>query len=132
MPLAHLPGHTQVVFGEVDGYIGGKLVRFHYFCLNLPQSILYDSTRLAVAKILGGGKRKRTKAFSELQSHCLFEDKFGCPGRGNDKGNVKGMIGFSRRHFMVPLSVFQVNQSTHRQFCWLPSTIRVRGDSDHR
>jgi len=101
MPLTHLPGHAQVDFGEANGYIGGKLVRFHYFCLDLPhsdgcfvkayptedtesfldghvaafaflggvpQSILYDNTKLAVVKILGGGKRKRTKAFSELQS----------------------------------------------------------------
>lgn len=46
-----------------------------------------------MAKILGDGKRQRTKAFSELQSHYLFEDKFGRPGRGNDKGNVEGEQG---------------------------------------
>lgn len=101
MPLVHLLGHAQIDFGEADGYIGGRLVRFHYFCLDLPQSILYDNTKITVAKILGDGKRQRTKAFSELQSHYLFEDKFGRPGRGNDKGNVEGMIGYSRRHFMV-------------------------------
>jgi len=38
MPLAHLPSHAQVDFGEADGYIGGKLKRFHYFCLDLPHS----------------------------------------------------------------------------------------------
>ena len=38
MPLVHLPGHAQVDFGEADGYIGGKLKRFHYFCLDLPHS----------------------------------------------------------------------------------------------
>lgn len=38
VPLAHLPGHAQVDFGEADGYIGGKLMRFHYFCLDLPHS----------------------------------------------------------------------------------------------
>jgi len=38
MPLAHLPGHAQVDFGEADGYIGGKLIRFHYFCLDMPHS----------------------------------------------------------------------------------------------
>ena len=137
-PLVHLPGHAQADFGEADGYIGGKLVRFHYFCLDLPhsdgcfvkayptedtesfldghvaafafldgvpQSILYDNTKIAIAKILGDGKRQRTKAFSELQSHYLFEDKFGRPAKGNDKGNVEGMVGHSRRHFMVPLPI---------------------------
>lgn len=138
MPLAHRPGHAQVDFGEADGFIAGKKVRFHYFCMDLPhsdgcfvkayptedteafldghvaafaflggvpQSILYDNTKIAVAKILGDGKRLRTKAFAELQSHYLFEDKFGRPARGNDKGNVEGLVGYSRRHFMVPLPV---------------------------
>ena len=25
-------------FGEADGIIGGKLTRFHYFCMDLPHS----------------------------------------------------------------------------------------------
>ena len=50
---------------------------------------------------MGDGKRQRTEAFSELQSHYLFEDKFGRPAKGNDKGNVEGMVGYSRRYFMA-------------------------------
>ena len=38
VPLSHCPGHAQADFGEADGYIGGKKVRFHYFCINLPHS----------------------------------------------------------------------------------------------
>ena len=54
----------------------------------VPRSILYDNTRIAVARILGDGKRQRTRVFSELRSHYLFEDRFGRPGKGNDKGKV--------------------------------------------
>ena len=72
----------------------------------VPLSILYDNTTIAVAKILGDGKRQRTRVFSELQSHYLFEDKFGRPGKGNDKGNVEGVIGFGRRNFLVPAPRF--------------------------
>ena len=58
-------------------------------------------------KILGHGRRKRTRAFTELQSHYLFEDRFGRPGKGNDKGNdkgnVEGMVGYARRNFLVPI-----------------------------
>ena len=43
----------------------------------VPRSILYDNTKLAVARILGDGKRQRTRVFTELQSHYLFEDRFG-------------------------------------------------------
>jgi len=56
-----------------------------------------------VAKILGGEERKKTKAFSELQSYYLFADKFGRPAKGNDKGKVEGLVGYSRRNFMVPI-----------------------------
>ena len=73
VPLSHTPGHAQCDFGEA--FLGG-----------VPRSILYDNTRLAVAKILGDGRRQRTRAFTELQSHHLFEDRFGRPGKGNDKG----------------------------------------------
>src|SRR5262245_6900375 len=43
--------------------------------------------------------------FAELQSHYLFEDRFGQPGKGNDKGKVEGLVGFARRNFMTPLPV---------------------------
>ena len=56
----------------------------------------YDNTKLAVARILGDGQRQRTKVFSELQSHYLFEDCFGRPGKGNDKGKVEGLVGYAR------------------------------------
>ena len=69
----------------------------------MPQSILYDNTKIAVARILGDGKRQRTRVFSELQSHYLFEDRFGRPGKGNDKGKVEGLVGWIRRNFLVPM-----------------------------
>jgi hypothetical protein len=52
------------------------------------------NTRIAVARILGNGKRHRTRVFSELQSHYLFTDRFGRPGKGNDKGKVEGLVGY--------------------------------------
>ena len=44
--------------------------------------------------------------FSELQSHYLFTDRFGRPGKGNDKGKVEGLVGYARRNFLVPIPVF--------------------------
>ena len=63
------------------------------FLGGVPRSILYDNTRLAVGRILGDGKRRRTRTFAELQSHYLFLDRFGRPGKGNDKGKVEGLVG---------------------------------------
>ena len=66
------------------------------FLGGVPQSILYDNTTLAVARILGDGRRQRTRVFSELQSHYLFEDRFGRPGKGNDKGKVEGLVSYGK------------------------------------
>ena len=60
-----------------------------------------------MARILGDGRRQRTRAFTELQSHYLFEDRFGRPGKGNDKGKVEGLVGYARRNFLVPVPSFE-------------------------
>ncbi len=49
------------------------------------------------------GRSARTQVFSELQSHYLFDDRFGRPGKGNDKGKVEGLVGYARRNFFVPV-----------------------------
>jgi transposase len=71
-----------------EAFCDGHVSAFAFFG-GVPLSILYDNTSLAVAKILGDGTRKRTRAFSELQSHYLFEDRFGRPGKGNDTDEIE-------------------------------------------
>ena len=88
-----------------EAFCDGHVQAFGFFG-GVPQSILYDNTKIAVAKILGDGRRKRTRVFTELQSHYLFQDRFGRPAKGNDKGKVEGLVGFARRNFMVPVPVF--------------------------
>lgn len=85
-----------------EAFCDGHVAAFDFFG-GVPLSILYDNTRLAVAQILGDGTRKRSHLFATLQCHYVFEDRFGRPGKGNDKGNVEGMVGFTRRTFMVPI-----------------------------
>ena len=85
-----------------EAFLEGHVRAFASFG-GVPTRILYDNTKIAVAKILGGEQRQRTRAFSELQSYYLFADKFGRPARGNDKGKVEGIVGYARRNFMVPI-----------------------------
>jgi transposase len=69
-------------------------------------SVLYDNDHCLVAKILPDGTRKRATLFSGFLSHYLFRDRYGQPGKGCDKGNVEGLVGYSRRNFMVPIPSF--------------------------
>ena len=104
--------HSDAIFvaaypaETTEAFCDGHVKAFTFFD-GVPKSILYDNTRIAVARILGDGRRRRTRVFAELQSHYLFEDRFGRPGKGNDKGKVEGLVGYARRNFLVPVPVFE-------------------------
>ncbi len=83
-------------------WLDGHVCAFAFFG-GVPRSILYDNDKRLVARILKDGTRQRTQDFSKLQSHYLFEDRYGRPGKGNDKVKVEGMVGLARRNFMVPI-----------------------------
>ena len=120
------PAETTEAF--LDGHVSAFA-----FLGGVPQSILYDNTRLAVAKILGDGRRQRTRAFSELQSHYLFEDRFGRPGKGNDKGKVEGLVGYVRRNFLVPVPSFESFDALNaylEQRCLERMDARLRGNTE--
>lgn len=85
-----------------EAFLDGHVSAFAFFG-GVPLSILYDNLKLAVAKILGDGARKRTQAFTEFVSHFLFDDRFGRPGKGNDKGKVEGLVKFMRLNYLTPI-----------------------------
>ena len=82
---------------------------------------------------MGDGRRKRTRAFTGLQPHYLFEDRFGRPGKGNDKGKVEGMEGCVRRNFLVPVPSFEsfeaLNACLERR-CLERMDSRLRGHAE--
>ena len=106
------PGETTEAF--CDGHVPG----FSLFG-GVPRPILYGNTRIAVARIPGDGKRQRTRVFSGLRSHYLFGDRFGRPGKGNDRGKVEGIVGYCRRNFLVPMPGFRNldDPDTHPEAC---------------
>jgi len=94
------PGETTEAFCDAHN------CAFAFFG-GVPQEILYDNTKIAVARILGDGKRKLTRVFSELLSHYLFDTRFGRVGKGNDKGKVESLVGYVRRNHLVPIPSFE-------------------------
>jgi transposase len=88
-----------------EAWIDGHVHAFAFFG-RVPLSVLYDNDKCLVARILPDGSRSRTRLFSGFLSHYLIEDRYGRPGKGNDKGSVEGLVGWARRNFMVPLPHF--------------------------
>jgi transposase len=134
MDLPHSDDGFVVAFPAetTEAFLEGHVRAFAYFD-GVPRRILYDNTKIAVAKILGGQERQKTRAFSELQSHYLFADKFGRPAKGNDKGKVEGLVGYARRNFMVPIprvsSWDELNKHLEAQ-CRARRERRLRGHTE--
>lgn len=120
------PGETSEAFCE------GHNQAFAYFG-GVPARIVYDNSTIAVARILGNGTRNKTRIFSELQSHYLFEERFARPAKGNDKGKVENLVGYSRRNFMVPMpraqSFEELNVRLEEQ-CQKRRSRRLRGHGE--
>jgi transposase len=130
--------HSDAIFvvaypaETTEAFCDGHVQALAFFG-GIPQSILYDNTKIAVARILGDGKRRRTRVFGELQSHYLFQDRFGRPAKGNDKGKVEGLVGYARRNFMVPIPVFATFEALNAHLadcCRKRMSDRLRGHTE--
>jgi transposase len=105
-----------------EAWVDGHVHAFAFFG-RVPQSVLYDNDRCLVAKILPDGSRKRTRLFSGFLSHYFIQDRYGRPGKGNDKGAVEGLVGYARRNFMVPIPHFATWEAFN---LWLEAQCRKR------
>lgn len=121
--------HVSVYPREcTETFQGAHVAAFSFFG-GVPTRISYDNTSIAVAKIIGR-ERELTREFLRLESHHLFTHHFCNLARGNEKGVVEGMIGFSRRNFMVPVpsagSFAELNEQLAER-CRADLARRVRG-----
>jgi transposase len=103
----HLP-HSDACFVKAypsettEALLDGIASGFGFFG-GVPRSVLLDNMKLAVVRILPDGRRERSSAFTRIISHFVFLDRYGRPGRGNDKGNVEALVKFARRSYLTPV-----------------------------
>ena len=100
--------HSDAVYvraypaATAEAWVDGHVHAFAFFG-RVPLSVLYDNDKCLVARILADGTRKRARLFSGFLAHYLIQDRYGRPGKGNDKGSVEGLVGWARRNLMVPV-----------------------------
>lgn len=104
MDLPHSDAPFVMIFPmeTTEAFCLGHVEAFRFFG-GVPRSILYDNTSIAVARILSTGERQRTQVFNQLVSHYLFRDRFARVGKGNDKGNVEGLVKYTQRTLLTPI-----------------------------
>ena len=134
MALPYSDGSFVMAFERecTETFWEGHVQAFEFFG-GVAKRISYDNTKIAVAKIIGGGKGRRlTRGFCQLQSHYRFAHHFCRPARGNEKGVVEGQVEFTRLNFFVPVP--QVRDFTElnarlRQQCVEDRERRLRGQA---
>jgi transposase len=78
-----------------ETFLEGHRRAFEFFG-GVPKRISYDNTKTAVAKIIGKRARELTRDFLRLQSHYLFDCHFCLVRRPNEKGQVEGLVGYTK------------------------------------
>lgn len=125
--------YVQVFAREcTETFWEGHVRAFAYFGA-VPSRISYDNSSIAVSQMLTGRLRKLTDGFLQLQSHYLFLEHFCLAARGNEKGVVEGMVGYSRSNFLVPVpqvqSLEELNASLNSS-CRADLKRQLRGKSE--
>ncbi len=82
----------------LDGFVHG----FRYLG-GVPALGLLDNLKSAVIKVLQGRDRLEQETFQALQAHYVFKAEFCNVRSGNEKGQVEGLVGDSRRNSLVPV-----------------------------
>lgn len=96
-----VPFVTALPSEKLECFLAGHVAAFEFFG-GVPAEVWYDNPKTAVTKILSGPHRIEHERLSALRTHYLFESCFCAPSRGNEKGSVENLVGYSRRNALVP------------------------------
>ena len=105
-----------------EAWLDGHNRAFVFFG-GVPQSILYDNDKCLVSRILSDGTRQRTRAFSGLQSHYLFEDRYGRPGKNAIKWTRLSCRKFDHNAVRLQLHALAYNLGNFMRTLALPDSV---------
>lgn len=113
-----------------QAFLDGLARGFEFFGGVFPV-VVFDNLTTAVEKVLKGKGRVEREAFTRFKAYASFEARFCNPGKGNEKGGVEGLVGFSRRNFLVPLpegkSLEEINERLLEECVHYGRTHRIHG-----
>lgn len=95
--------------------------RFFRVAGGVYREMVYDNTRVAVARFAGRHEKEPTRALLELRAHYRFTHRFTNFYRGNEKGHVERSVEHVRRKAFAPKDDFP---SVHEAQQWLEATLK--------
>lgn len=95
-------------------FLDGHVRAFAFFG-GVPERIIYDNLKAAVARILVGSERELSTRFLAMSTHYVFEACFARPATGHDKGGVEARGKGIRWQHLVPIpsgtSLFEIAEA---------------------
>jgi transposase len=112
-----------------QAFFDGHMEAFRFFGGVFPV-LIYDNLTTAVQRVLRGKDLVEQEAFGRFHAYYNFNARFCNPGSGNEKGGVEGLVGFSRRNYMVPVPEAQSLEELNERLlssCLIYGSHRIKG-----
>lgn len=84
-----------------ESFLEAQQLMFDFFG-GIPNRIIFDNAKVAVKEGFGIYAKPQNKYLS-FSAHYAFNLDFCNPAKGNEKGLVENLVGYSRRNFLVPV-----------------------------
>jgi len=84
-----------------ESFLEGLIKAFEYFG-GVPKRVIFDNAKVAVKE--GFGKHAKSQEYYKaLSAHYVFTPEYCNISKGNEKGLVENLVGWSRRNILVPI-----------------------------
>lgn len=90
-------------------------VRFFEIIGGVPNCMVYDNMKVAVAKFVGKNEKEATEALKKMSIYYDFKYRFCNIRSGNEKGHVENSVDFVRRKAFSNMSTFSTIQDAHNR-----------------
>ncbi|MDD2402862.1 MAG: IS21 family transposase [Clostridia bacterium] len=84
-----------------ETFLEAQQLMFDYFG-GIPRKVIFDNAKVAVKEGFGIYAKPQDRYLS-FSAHYAFALEFCNPAKGNEKGLVENLVGYSRRNFLVPV-----------------------------
>jgi len=99
---------------------------FEYY-EGVPIKVRYDNLKQAVKKILHGKAKEESSAFKNFRDQYGFIAEFCERGKGWQKGDVEGLVGYARRNYCSPIpEINDLNKFNKELAEWCKSLRNIR------
>ena len=105
-----------------ESFLEAQQLAFDHFN-GVPKRVIFDNAKVAVKEGFGHYAKPQAKYLS-FSAHYAFDLDFCNPAKGNEKGLVENLVGYSRRNFLVPVVHVPDIASLNRQL--LASCLEYR------